>query len=237
MGLNAEQTGDGIADREFGMARELDMAGRIGAHAIADGHRLDIGAAFGDPAAHGRIERDIGDAHPDLAVLGLGQRFLGDREILCRDLSGRASLQPHHAIDVAHATLLLGCASRPPEVASPWMAMALITTTPPISVLAGGTSLTARNAQTGPNVGSSSARSASCAAGTLREARVNRTRPRVNCTAPMMVTQVRLIHPTASSLGPKADRSGVGTSSTKRHRSTRNSAFQISATVMSRCCP
>ena len=56
MALDAEQPGDGIADGEFGIARQLDMAGRIGAHDVADRHRLDIGTAFGDPAAHRRIE-------------------------------------------------------------------------------------------------------------------------------------------------------------------------------------
>ena len=203
MALDTEQPGHRIADGEFEMARQLDMAGGKGAHDIADRHRLDIGAPFGDPAAHRRIERDIGGADPDLAVLRLGQRLLENGEITGRDRSGRALLQPHHAIGPAHATLLFGSASRPPEVASTWMTMALITTTPPISVLTGGTSLTARNAQTGPKAGSTSASSANCAAGTLREARVNRTSPRVNWIAPMKMTHMKLLQPIENSPGPK----------------------------------
>ena len=96
-----------------------------------------------------------------------------------------------------------------------------------------GTSATMSQAHSGPSVGSISASSDSCAAGTVRDPRVNRIMPSDSCTAPMKTMIGTLCQPIARASMPLESRSGVGSRRTMPQKAMRNSAFQIWATTIS----
>jgi hypothetical protein len=77
---------------------DLDDAGGVAAHQLAELDRRDVGLALAHPAAHGGIERDVLDLDAELAGPRLLHGAVLDGEILARDHALRPARQLDHTV-------------------------------------------------------------------------------------------------------------------------------------------